>query len=58
MAKPLGDAIIQRAYDMLVEREGKIVDMVYPLGLSPEGLYKRYELMQEFESVPLIFDVE
>ena len=58
VAKPLGDAIIERAYNLLVEREGKVVDMVYPLGLSPEGLYKRYELMPESESMPLIFDVD
>lgn len=58
VAKPLSDAIMQRAYDMLVEREGKIVDMVYPLGLSPEGLYKRYELMPELDNTPLIYDVE
>lgn len=58
VAKPLSDAIMQRAYDMLVEREGKIVDMVYPLGLSPEGLYKRYELMPQLDNTPLIYDVE
>jgi hypothetical protein len=58
VAKRLSDAIMQRAYDMLVEREGKIVDMVYPLGLSPEGLYKRYELMPELDNTPLIYDVE
>lgn len=58
VAKPLSDAIIQRAYDLLVEREGKIVDMIYPLGLTPEGLLKRYERMQQFDNVPLIFDNE
>lgn len=39
IAGPLADAIRQRAYDMLVEREGKIVDMVYPLELSPKDIY-------------------
>ena len=58
VAKPLGDAIVQRAYDLLVEREGKIADMVYPLGLSPEGLYERYEQRRKEESMPLIFDIE
>ena len=58
VAKPLGDAIVQRAYDLLVEREGKIADMVYPLGLSPEGLYERYEQKRKEESMPLIFDIE
>ncbi len=58
VAKPLGDAIIERAYDMLVEREGKIVDMVYPLGLSPEGLYKHYEQVDKTKAMPLIFDVD
>lgn len=59
VAKPLADAIIECAYDMLVEREGKIVDMVYPLALSPEGLYPRIDqkVGTEFKE-PLIFDEE
>jgi hypothetical protein len=39
VAKPLADAIRQIAYDRLVEREGKIVDMAYPLELSPKDIY-------------------
>lgn len=55
VAKPLADAIILRAYDMLVEREGKIVDMVYPLGLSPEGMYPKINTEVETSTEPLIF---
>jgi hypothetical protein len=58
VAKPLADAIIKRAYDMLVEREGKIVDMVYPLGLSPEGMYPRINTEVESSREPLIFATE
>lgn len=39
IARPLADAIRERAYEMLVDREGKIVDMVYPLELQPESTY-------------------
>ena len=58
VAKPLADAIILRAYDMLVEREGKIVDMVYPLGLSPEGMYPKINTEVETSTEPLIFAIE
>jgi hypothetical protein len=43
---------------MLVEREGKIVDMVYPLGLSPEGMYPKINTEVETSTEPLIFATE
>ena len=58
VAKPLGDAIMQRAYDMLREREGNVVDMIYPHSMAPEGLYKRFDRKEEDENIPLIFDIE
>ena len=39
IAEALSQAICQCAYDMLVEREGKIADMIYPLELSPKDIY-------------------
>ncbi len=58
VAKPLGDAIIQRAYDLLVEREGKVVDMVYPLGISPSDMYPKIEFRDDSELAPIIFETE
>ncbi len=57
LAKPLADAITERAYDLLVEREGRVANMVYPLGISPEGMYPQIKL-DKFELAPLIDDAE
>lgn len=39
VAEPLAEAICQRAYERLVEREGKIRDLVCPLEIIPMDLF-------------------
>ena len=51
VAKPLAEAIRQCAYDRLVEREGKIRDMLYPLELSPKDIFP---LRRERDFVPVV----
>ena len=55
IAEPLSEAIRQRAYERLVEREGKIRDLVYPIELSPKEIFPlRREL--EIVKTPLRVD--
>ena len=58
VAKPLAEAIRQCAYDRLVEREGKIRDMVYPLELSPKDIFplRCGEIEVKDVDVPLMLD--
>lgn len=48
VAEPLAEAICQLAYERLVEREGKIRDLVYPIELSPKEIFP---LRREIEIV-------
>lgn len=55
VAEPLAEAICQLAYERLVEREGKIRDLVYPIELSPKEIFPlRREL--EIVKTPLRVD--
>ena len=58
VAKPLADAIRQIAYDRLVEREGKIVDMAYPLDLCPQDVYPLRREVEFNTVVPMLPDEE
>ena len=55
VAKPLANAIRQRAYERLVEREGKIRDLVHPIEMLPEDLTKlRGEVEMKAVVVPFL----
>jgi hypothetical protein len=54
IAEALADAMCQSAYDMLVEREGRVIDMVYPLELSPKDVYPLRREPELDVTIPLI----
>jgi hypothetical protein len=57
IAEPLSEAIRQRAYERLVEREGKIRDLVYPLEISPKEIFPlRREVEIKIVDTPLMLN--
>jgi hypothetical protein len=57
IAEPLSEAIRQRAYERLVEREGKIRDLVYPLEISPKEIFPlRREVELKIVDTPLMLN--